>query len=75
MLSKKTLTVGFLIISSIFLNASFVVHFPGNTIQKIVIDAGHGGKDPGTCGGREKQYALDIALLLGKKIKANLKDV
>jgi N-acetylmuramoyl-L-alanine amidase len=75
MLSKKTLTVGFLIISSIFLNASSVVHFPGNTIQKIVIDAGHGGKDPGTGGGREKQYALDIALRLGKKIKANLKDV
>jgi N-acetylmuramoyl-L-alanine amidase len=75
MLSKKNLIIGLLIISSLFLNASSVIHFPGNNIKKIVIDAGHGGKDPGTGGGDEKKYALDIALRLGNKIKANMKDV
>jgi N-acetylmuramoyl-L-alanine amidase len=75
MLPKKHLIVGLLLVTSLFLNASSVVHFPGNSIQKIFIDAGHGGKDPGTGGGREKEYALDIALRLGNKIKASMKDV
>ena len=46
-------------------------------IDKIVIDAGHGGKDPGTLGeiSKEKDVALKIALDLGRIIKENLKDV
>ncbi|RLD47167.1 MAG: N-acetylmuramoyl-L-alanine amidase [Bacteroidetes bacterium] len=46
-------------------------------IDKIVIDAGHGGKDPGTIGkhSKEKAVALSIALKLGDLIKNNLKDV
>ena len=40
----------------------------GFIINTVVIDAGHGGKDPGTAKGKEKTYALDIALKLGKKI-------
>lgn len=46
-------------------------------IHKVVIDAGHGGKDPG-CNGhnsREKEVALSIALDLGKKIKATYPDI
>ncbi len=46
-----------------------------NQIKTIVIDAGHGGKDPGTALGKEKKYALDIALKLGEKIKAKNPDV
>ena len=46
-----------------------------NTVKTVVIDAGHGGKDPGTGGGKEKRFALDIALRLGKMIKQNAKDV
>lgn len=38
-------------------------------LNVLVIDAGHGGKDPGTGNGKEKKYALDIALKLGSKIK------
>lgn len=46
-------------------------------VKKVVIDAGHGGKDPGTHGAfsKEKDIALDIALQLGRIIKENLKDV
>lgn len=43
----------------------------------VVIDAGHGGKDPGTVGlkAREKDINLAVALRTGKYIKENLKDV
>lgn len=47
-------------------------------LDVIVIDAGHGGKDPGTIGvsgTREKDVALGVALKLGQLIKQNLKDV
>lgn len=48
---------------------------PFNAVRKVVIDAGHGGKDPGTGKGKEKRYALDIALKLGERIKKENKDV
>ncbi len=40
---------------------------------RVVIDAGHGGKDGGTTGKyhKEKDIALSIALKLGEKIKQN----
>jgi N-acetylmuramoyl-L-alanine amidase len=47
-------------------------------IRKVVIDAGHGGKDPGaigTTGYHEKTVALNVALLVGKYIQENLPDV
>jgi len=43
-------------------------------IKKIVIDAGHGGKDPGTIGKRglrEKDVNLDIAKRLSKLLRAD----
>ncbi len=48
-----------------------------NKIDKIVIDAGHGGKDPGTHGNisEEKDVALKIALKLGAIINQYLPDV
>jgi N-acetylmuramoyl-L-alanine amidase len=41
-----------------------------NRLKTVVIDAGHGGKDPGTRGlkYKEKDIALKIALLVGQKI-------
>ena len=47
------------------------------SINTVVIDAGHGGKDSGTSGSisREKDVALKIALELGKTIQKYLKDV
>lgn len=48
-----------------------------NTIRKVVIDAGHGGHDPGAMGrnAKEKNINLGIALKLGNMIQRNLKDV
>jgi len=49
----------------------------GGGLRVIVIDPGHGGKDPG-CNGvshKEKDVALAVALKLGKLIEENLKDV
>ena len=43
----------------------------------VVIDAGHGGKDPGAVGakGKEKHINLAVALKTGKYITDNMKDV
>ena len=43
----------------------------------IVIDPGHGGKDPGAIGkkGKEKNINLSVALKLGNLIQENCKDV
>ncbi len=50
---------------------------PASKVKTVVIDAGHGGKDPG-CHGvkhKEKDVALAVALKLGKYIEENFKDV
>lgn len=43
----------------------------------VVIDPGHGGRDPGAIGrqGKEKNINLKVALKLGNLIQANCKDV
>ena len=43
----------------------------------VVIDPGHGGRDPGAVGrkGKEKSINLNVALKLGNLIQANHKDV
>ena len=50
---------------------------PPKGIRTVVIDAGHGGKDPGAIGkkGKEKDIALAIALKLGAYIEENIPDV
>jgi N-acetylmuramoyl-L-alanine amidase len=47
------------------------------SITRVVIDAGHGGKDPGTIGkkSQEKEVALQIALKLSEEIRSQCKDV
>ncbi len=47
------------------------------TTYTIVIDAGHGGKDPGAVdnGIKEKDVNLGVALLLGDMIKKNIKNI
>ena len=65
----------------LFLVLSFCVSpvFPQakNEIKKIVIDAGHGGTDPGALGAKskEKDITLALALEIGKRIKEKCPDV
>jgi N-acetylmuramoyl-L-alanine amidase len=49
----------------------------GYKLKTVVIDAGHGGKDPGSLGktGTEKEVVLAIALKLGKYIEEKLPEV
>ena len=49
-------------------------------LKRVVIDAGHGGKDSGTMGTKryktyEKDIALEISLLLGDYIEKNIPEV
>ena len=59
----------------LILSSSFVLS-QNATKFKVVLDAGHGGKDPGTIRGniKEKDIALDVVLKLGKILEKN-KDI
>ncbi len=61
----------------ILLNSFTTLGIRDNKVNKIVIDAGHGGKDPGTHGvfSKEKNLALEIARIAGKYIEEHMKDV
>ncbi|MDR1102775.1 MAG: N-acetylmuramoyl-L-alanine amidase [Tannerella sp.] len=65
-----------LLLAVLFLWASVTLHAKEKTFT-VVIDAGHGGKDPGSVGARvkEKTINLAVALKLGALIKSGHKDV
>ena len=69
--SFKTKINFFLICSFLFLIANSSIIAQKKYV--VVIDAGHGGKDPGNLGNgyKEKNIALKVALLIGKKLKNN----
>ena len=75
----RLLEIGFLVLIIIsFSTYGQHENTPSNfRVKTIIIDAGHGGKDPGAVNGKtyEKDIVLAIALKLGKLIKNNLKDV
>jgi N-acetylmuramoyl-L-alanine amidase len=50
---------------------------PPSKLTRVVIDAGHGGKDPGSVGKHimEREIALAVALKLGNYIKSNYPEV
>ena len=63
-------------VTVLLLSILFTVHLPAqkSTYQekiKIVLDPGHGGRDPGTSGkySKEKDIALDLALMVGQHLK------
>lgn len=68
-----------LIVLSLFFVFSFgqASNESGYKIKTVVIDAGHGGKDPGCHGSmsNEKDVCLSIALKLGKYIKQTFPEV
>ncbi len=58
--------------------AGTLVQQLGLTVHTIMIDAGHGGKDPGASGVggiKEKDVNLDFALILGRELKKEGFDV
>ena len=59
------------------LNSSAASERADNVVDTVVIDAGHGGHDPGTRGKKvkEKDIALKIAMKLGTYIEKGLLDV
>src|SRR5688572_19295713 len=74
----KTLVKIMMLSTAIFLSASFSTKTkPPFGIKTVVIDAGHGGKDPGCHGTdfKEKDVALSIALKLGAYIEKYCPDV
>ncbi|MGQ9846962.1 MAG: N-acetylmuramoyl-L-alanine amidase family protein [Bacteroidales bacterium] len=58
-------------------NNELVAQSKTQGVKTIVIDAGHGGKDPGAVGNnlKEKDITLSIALKLGELIKKYFSDV
>ena len=70
----------YLVVFTIFLFSATLAnaHSPEvYRIRKVVIDPGHGGRDPGALGrkSKEKDITLAVALKLGEYINANLPDV
>jgi N-acetylmuramoyl-L-alanine amidase len=69
-------------VSRIFLLIIFLGTIASNlsaqAVKRVVIDAGHGGKDPGAIGVtglKEKDVCLSVALKLGKYIEDNIPGV
>ena len=71
---KRGFLIFILLVGGLFI---FRPHALAQKVQRVVIDAGHGGHDPGAVGSKskEKDIALAIALKTGKLISENLKDV
>ncbi len=72
--------VRFLLIACIsisFCEYTYGQNDPVAGLHRVVIDAGHGGRDPGAVGAtsKEKDIVLDIALRLGKLIQGEYPNV
>ncbi len=68
----------FILLFACFIVSSFSHKYkPVFGVKVVVIDAGHGGKDPGCHGSKykEKDIALAVSLKLGKFIEENFTDV
>ena len=74
---NQRINIKFGILAIIFLLPWVCMAQKGEKIQTIVIDAGHGGKDPGALGksSHEADINLAVALKLGDYIKENMRDV
>lgn len=77
---KKRIILVFLALAAIFIAASTKPVKDPNKTFTLVLDAGHGGKDPGNLGTgnhkkTEKDISLDVVLELGKFIEEAYPDV
>jgi N-acetylmuramoyl-L-alanine amidase len=74
---RNIVTVSFFAIIFLLLSSNKLEYKKAYKLRTVVLDAGHGGKDPGTHGAsaREKDVALKVALEVGELIKQNFPDV
>lgn len=70
----KRIILIFILFTGVFVSIPSLL---AQKVQRVVIDAGHGGHDPGAVGkySKEKDITLSIALKTGNLIKEHLKDV
>ena len=75
--SEKRLILFFLVLILNIVFSNDIQAQNRNKSYTVVIDAGHGGKDPGAVGKRakEKDVTLSVALMTGNYIKQNCPDV
>jgi N-acetylmuramoyl-L-alanine amidase len=73
----RNIGLSLLLLAITLLNSSSTSILPEFKLDVVVIDAGHGGHDPGNLGKKtkEKDIALKVALKLGQYIEKNVKDV
>lgn len=73
---ERLLSLFVVFIMLIGINSTLIAQ-KGSKIRTVVIDAGHGGRDPGALGkkSKEKDIVLDVALKTGSYIRHNLPDV
>lgn len=71
-LTRLTALLAFPLFTLLFINAHAQATGAGFSFKTVVIDAGHGGKDPGAHG----SFSLEknVALAIAKKVGAKLKD-
>lgn len=78
-ISLLTIILSFLLFTPclLVLSSTKAISQEAYRLKKVVIDAGHGGKDFGAIGrkSREKDIVLNVALKVGKYIQDNLPDV
>ena len=77
MLQKISIALMVVLMSALFANNVDAQGTKGKGLDVVVIDPGHGGKDPGAVGktAKEKDIVLGVALKLGKLIKKNYPNV
>lgn len=77
LINLKRIWIVSIVLLALLLPNNFLLAQRGAKIRTVVIDAGHGGKDPGALTKRvkEKDIALLVALKTGKYIEDYYKDV
>ena len=75
-MQKRIFHILFFATSLLLTFSLFPQAYAAETKSTVVIDAGHGGHDPGAVGriGKEKNINLSVALKLGRLIKQNCPD-
>jgi N-acetylmuramoyl-L-alanine amidase len=73
----KNILIVILITLTVLFSAAIPLNVKQYKLKTVVLDAGHGGKDPGCSGKshRESIIALDVVLALGEAIKKEMPDV